>query len=1418
MGFFYSFLGQKSITIGRDESNDIVIKNTSVSHTHLVINIFEDSRIAGLRVCGKAGVIINGRFHPKGDRLLIGLFDSLCVNNVVMVFLKDFIYFNQGECKNVVTKHDFRRQYSLVTRVRKFTPAIRRTINIDTSAIEIEGPPVRKAPEKPSIVLAAGPALTMAIPILLGAGRKLSVLTSVFAAIWAMTNVIGRHRKLKNEERKRKNTYYNYINECEKTICERCRKIAEAFSNNYPDIEKYLIHGGNPFLVWNKETESEDSLMIRIGIGPMDNPVKLVIPKEKFMQVDDSLRSLPTDLYNRYRMLENVPICIDCFKHSKVGVIYDDYTNVAKIVSALILQFAVLMSPDRLSISGRFYSEELYKRFIWMRYLPHTVLYDGAKEDDKNITKSIELYDEQSKNDGKKLIVITDDRNVIEHLKDDGDTIIVLLRRKLTDFAAQIDLILSIRSEFMGIINLGNNLNCNYLNGESNGTEKIAVIYDKLILRQCEEYARQLACMYSYSPHGDLDIPDNVSFDSMFGKAIDESVVVDNWKNNNIIRSIEIPIGVGTNGKVITLDLHEKKAGPHGLVAGATGSGKSELLTTMILAASLQYPPDKLGFFLIDYKGGGMSNLFAGLPHLLGSVSNLTPMESNRALISLKSENIKRQIILNDSGVNNINDYIELYDLGKVTVPLPHVLIIVDEFAELRKEQPEYMSQLISIAAVGRSLGIHLILATQKPGGVVDDRIRSNSKFRICLRVEDAGDSQDMLKKKDAADIRICGRGYLQVGNDEIYEQFQCGYAMGAVSGKSRDSMKVYDGEGNRVSLDEEREDNRFATYQDMEDGFDRSAESKTECFDEVQNTSADHSPKNCFEHCMNVISNADKITNFRRPDGLWMEALPSVIHANWDEKIENFRYAVADDVYNQRYEDIVFYPENNQNIYITGGVGSGKSTMITTILAGLSICACRKDVSYYIIDFGGGKLSCFAKSKVCGGYISELDSKKVAMMLYFINDLIKERRYLCTRKEDRSDVNHDNEDFSTCILVIDNYLEAVKECYSTADRVIGDIIKYGKNVNVSVIISALGTGQGELPGRISSQMDKIFILGNHDPYIAAGLLKSKAGNIPQIPELEGRGICCSREQVLEFQTLLAGYDRSINLYNKRRDAAECEGYDKASSIENILEEIVDRANSFGIFEAREYSHIPDDHGIEVFLQKAVKTIPNMRNFALPAGYEEETGRIYTIDLRKISCALICGKSGTGRKTFLQMLSIVAARYGIYSCHISTFEGLQNVISNYKSKFQMSSMQSCMEDYNKSHHNYHQSMIITIPNFDEVLEEAYRNRSDAQVESLLCDLCDNTSKSAQGICIIAITTDRIKSICPRGRLYNSLMKKPYVIHFGGCLDENRLVDFSYLPYSVQSKKKAVGHGTILKYDEKHFYGGVVFPALVDEED
>ena len=292
------------------------------------------------------------------------------------------------------------------------------------------------------------------------------------------------------------------------------------------------------------------------------------------------------------------------------------------------------------------------------------------------------------------------------------------------------------------------------------------------------------------------------------------------WNENHAYEGIKAIVGIGSGSRPFVLDISDKPQshGPHGLAAGTTGSGKSVMLQTYILSLALNYHPEQVQFILIDYKGGGMANAMSRLPHIAGIIDNLQSERAiQRALQSIKGEIKRREEAFKRLGIDHIDDYIRFYNNDPRERPLGHIIIVVDEFAELKREQPDFMRELVSAARVGRSVGLHLILATQKPSNSVDDEIWSNTRFRICLRVASRGDSNDMLKRPDAAYLRGMGRCYVQVGNDEIFEQIQTSYsgadyAPNALS--SEEIPKVLNGSGQAIRIKKETQSGND-TFQD---------------------------------------------------------------------------------------------------------------------------------------------------------------------------------------------------------------------------------------------------------------------------------------------------------------------------------------------------------------------------------------------------------------------------------------------------------------------------------------------------------------------------------------------------------------------------------------------------------------------------
>ncbi len=239
-------------------------------------------------------------------------------------------------------------------------------------------------------------------------------------------------------------------------------------------------------------------------------------------------------------------------------------------------------------------------------------------------------------------------------------------------------------------------------------------------------------------------------------------------------RTLRAPVGVDRAG-VCELDLVAD--GPHALVAGTTGSGKSEFLRTLVAGLAANHPPRHVSFVLVDFKGGGAFDVVAGLPHVAAVVTDLDSRESARALRSLRAELLDREELLRSEEVSSIDEL-------ALSVSLPRLVVVVDEFAALADELPDFLDGLVDVARRGRSLGVHLVLATQRPAGVVTGQIRANTSLRVCLRVQDKADSLDVIDRPNGATLPpIAGRALiLRQGVVDDVQIARVGHARGGTT------------------------------------------------------------------------------------------------------------------------------------------------------------------------------------------------------------------------------------------------------------------------------------------------------------------------------------------------------------------------------------------------------------------------------------------------------------------------------------------------------------------------------------------------------------------------------------------------------------------------------------------------------------
>lgn len=827
----YDIVNLNEIRVGKSEDCDIQYEGIGlVSRLHATITPSYDGWYVNDQSLN--GVFVGTKRIQGGYKLNFG--DCINIFGLHIVFLERFIAVNASYGEVMINtarlkETQISETFSLpvysgkIPEKQFFHRSPRHLPLIHKEQISIEMPPAPKVTAERPLWMTIGPAFTMAIPMMLGCliaiiamsamnggmGRSAFMFTGIVTAvssaiigvIWGVINTRYAKKESAKEEADRFEKYSDYIVKIADDLKQKYQENTAAYYNMYPSAEEVCNYAHTTQL-WNRNATHSDFLYHRLGIGDRPFEVEISAQDMKFSLVSDELAERPQLLKQSYQVLKNVPVGIDLKENHLIGIVGDNQKrNAIQIARALAVQIAAsnCYTDVKMAFIYDGSNRQTAKEWKFAKWLPHVWSEDKKTRyiaTNKNevgdvfyeLTKIIRSRADEESPIAKKDDNVTPKPYYILFVEDskllEGELMAkyifksenayglstILLDESYENLPNSCEYVVENSANFVGYYKMDG--------GRQTGN---AVTFDNISTYQAEAFARALSGIEVMEIETGGEIPTTLTFFDMYNvTSLEQFRVLERWRKNTTYDSMKVVIGKKAGNSDCYLDIHEKYHGPHGLIAGTTGSGKSETLQTYMLSLALNYSPNDVAFFIIDFKGGGMANLFNGLPHMAGQISNLSGNQVRRAMLSIKSENLRRQRIFSEFGVNHINSYTRLLKNHEATIPVPHLFIIIDEFAELKREEPEFMRELISVAQVGRSLGVHLILATQKPSGTVDDNIWSNSKFRLCLRVQDRQDSFDMLHRHDAAYLTNSGRCFLQVGNDEIFELFQSGWS-GAV-------------------------------------------------------------------------------------------------------------------------------------------------------------------------------------------------------------------------------------------------------------------------------------------------------------------------------------------------------------------------------------------------------------------------------------------------------------------------------------------------------------------------------------------------------------------------------------------------------------------------------------------------------------
>jgi S-DNA-T family DNA segregation ATPase FtsK/SpoIIIE len=507
------------------------------------------------------------------------------------------------------------------------------------------------------------------------------------------------------------------------------------------------------------------------------------------------------------------------------------------------------------------------------------------------------------------------------------------------------------------------------------------VMPDWITQEWCDWVARAIAPVVDASPGADdAAIPDSSRLLDVL--ALDPpraDEIRARWSLNP--GSTRAVVGESLDG-AFSLDIASD--GPHGLIAGTTGSGKSELLQTIVASLAAANTPESMTFVLVDYKGGAAFKDCVDLPHTVGMVTDLDTHLVSRALDSLGAELKYREHVLAQAGAKDLDDYLDLVGRNSELPKIPRLLIVIDEFASLARELPSFVSGLVNIAQRGRSLGIHLILATQRPSGVVSPEIRANTNLRIALRVTDSSESVDVINGPEAANIAKStpGRAYVRLGSQSLIP-----FQAGRVGGRAPDYGEVEDQRIDPLV--------RPLSFEDLAESAPvRHAAEKSARDVEVTD----------LKILVQEIRAANRLAGFAPPRKPWLPALGTEVvlagllvarETDPSTREREILFGMEDHPQDQVQRPLSFVPASDGHLYVVGAARSGKTAALRTLALSGALTFGADELHIHAIDCGNGGLLPLQALPHVGTVVQRHQVEQVTRLLHSLRDELGRRQQL---------------------------------------------------------------------------------------------------------------------------------------------------------------------------------------------------------------------------------------------------------------------------------------------------------------------------------------------------------------------------------------------------------------------------------------
>ncbi|OEU85954.1 secretion protein EccC [Streptomyces abyssalis] len=973
--------------------------------------------------------------------------------------------------------------------------------------------------------------------------KVVGALMAVSTVAMAVAQVVRARRGGRAQMGQERRDYFRYLDQVRKDV----RKTSEAQRNaqlyQHPSPDQLWAIAGDGKRLWERRPSDNDFSSVRIGTGWQQLSTPLVAPETA---PKDELEPLTAEAMKSFldihRSLPDLPIAVSlrAFYHVVVTGSTDEvYGN----VRAALGQLSALHSPEEMIIAVVAHPGSMAE-WDWTKWLPHAqhpsqsdgagqarLFFDDLGQLEESLASQLDGRPRWNRDgtpvaDQPHIIVVLDGGSIppdsqlagAEGLQ--GVTFLEVAPGALDDQMSG-GLTVHVREKALDL----------YVGRESAYSGKP----DLLSYEQAEALARQLSPLRMGSGEEGEPLLSNLDFTDLMGIGDAGSVdMARTWRPRSLHERLRVPIGIGGEGEPVMLDIKEASQegmGPHGLCVGATGSGKSELLRTLVLGLAVTHSSETLNFILADFKGGATFTGMADMPHTAAVITNLADELTlvDRMRDAITGELNRRQETLRRAGnYANITDYEKARAAGAALDPLPSLVLIIDEFSELLTAKPDFIDMFIQIGRIGRSLGVHMLLASQR---LEEGKLRGLDTFlsyRIGLRTFSAAESRTAIGVPDAYHLpNVPGAGFLKY-DTETMVQFKAAYVSGAyrAAGPTRVSRATQ---------------TRPVMFTATPVALPVAPEPEAPDTDTVDDALADTVLDVIVQKMVGQGPSAHQVWLPPLDEPPSLDQLLPALAATPERGLTAPEYtalgrlavpvALLDKPFEQR-RDVLYRDFSGAagHGFVIGGPQSGKSTLLRTLMTSFGLTHTPSEVQFYCLDFGGGSLLSMEDLHHVGGVANRLDGEKVRRTVSEVMTILNEREEyfrahnvdsIATFRQRRAAGQLPDQKWGDVFLVIDGWA-TFKNDYEMLEADVTDIAQRGLGFGIHLILTA--SRYTEVRPALKDLLQNRIELRLGDPS-ESEIDRKVAANVPAA--MPGRGLSPDK---LHLMTALPRIDGSSTL------------------------------------------------------------------------------------------------------------------------------------------------------------------------------------------------------------------------------------------------------------------------------------------------